>query len=76
MQKLHLSPVKGHPLFPSNPPLKKDSVPSFWNFDRRLKPPAERGGGGGGGAHYEIILGMPEHTHLKWLNKVVTFLDV
>ena len=38
-------PEKGHPLFPSNHPLKIEILSSspFWKFGWRLIPPAERG---------------------------------
>ena len=43
------SPLKSHPLFSSNPPLKTEilsSPPPFWKFGQRLNPPSCRMGGG------------------------------
>ena len=51
MQKLQppFKLQKGHPLFPTNPPLKikVQSSPPFWKLGRRFLPPAEIGGGAG-----------------------------
>ena len=38
---------KGHPLFPTNPPIKIKVLPSppFWKFGRRFNPPPQQKGG-------------------------------
>ena len=51
-------PDKGHPLFPSNPPLKTEILPShpLWKFGRRINPPsAEKGA-----AHYGLSTLVPQ----------------